>query len=94
MAAVGDPHVDENAAGSVQPPKPVFGEKPAATAVVDPTHVARVTSVHEEEPAVQPVPAGHGMQALESIAPAPPSEYWLFGHATTPAPMPAAPAPQ
>jgi hypothetical protein len=41
---------------------------------VDPTHVARVTSVHEEEPAVLAVPAAQATQAADVIAVAPPKE--------------------
>ncbi len=72
----------------VVPPKLVGGE------VMKPSHLARVTSVHEEEPAVEPVPAAQATQALESIAEAPPNEYKLLPQAVTPAPTPEAPAPQ
>ena len=61
-------------ATQLDPPKPVVGT------VDEPTQVARVTSVHAEEPGVLPVPEAQAMQALDVTAMAPPREYVLEPH--------------
>jgi len=48
--------------------------KPVATALDEPSQVARVTSVQEDEPGVLPVPAAHATQAADVLAVAPPKE--------------------
>ena len=67
-------------AGQVLPPKPV------ATAVDEPTHEARVTSVQEDEPGVLPVPLAQLTQAADVVAVAPPREYVLEPQGLTPVP--------
>jgi hypothetical protein len=73
------------------------------TAVDEPTHEARVTSVQEDEPGVLPVPLAQLTQAADVVAVAPPREYVLEPQGTTPVPegtpgappgVPEAPAPQ
>ena len=58
----------------LEPPKPVRG------VVEVPTHVARVTSVQEDEPGVLPVPEAQVMHVLDVVAVTPPREYVLEVH--------------
>jgi len=56
------------------PPGHELPPKPVATAVDEPAHVARVTSVHDDDPGVLPVPPAQATHADKVVAVAPPRE--------------------
>ena len=83
----------EKAVGTIRDAVPLPGfatqalpPKPVATAAEEPTHVARVTSVQEDEPGVLPVPPAQVTQAADVVAVAPPREYVLEPQGLTPVP--------
>jgi len=81
------------AVGTIRDAVPLPGDatqalppKPVATTAEEPNHVARVTSVQEDEPGVLPVPLAQLTQAADVVAVAPPREYVLEPQGSTPVP--------